>query len=272
MYKTIQILSLDVAAGACLMTHWVATVGGVALPWSIYFALFCATWLVYTVDHLMDAVVIDAQKEVSVRHLFHKKHQQSLWLLWVMVLVSSSFVSVLYLPESTIRWGLWVVMMAIAHMVLVKLFGNKNSVFIQKELGVALGYTLGVCIGPFSMLPHDTFFSLSLITGFIFCVSLANVLLFSLYDHKIDREQKLTSIIQNIGKKGTVIILYALLGIACCIALVFFFKGNELSGGIALSMTGSLVFLLLFPSWFEHERYRILGDSIFLYPVILLLL
>ena len=51
----VQNLSLDITAGAVVMSFFVAHLLGVALTVSMVIGLAIAIWLIYTLDHLKDA-------------------------------------------------------------------------------------------------------------------------------------------------------------------------------------------------------------------------
>ena len=73
IYKYIQALSLDVSFGATIMSAFIAHFLGVQVGMNIYISLFIAVWLIYTIDHLIDAKRIKSEAQ-SFRHKFHQKH------------------------------------------------------------------------------------------------------------------------------------------------------------------------------------------------------
>ena len=56
---------------AAVWTWFVARASGVRLPWESFGAMFCAVWVLYAADRLLDA---RGTVGLEARHLFHREH------------------------------------------------------------------------------------------------------------------------------------------------------------------------------------------------------
>jgi hypothetical protein len=66
-----HLLSLDAPTVAAVWTWFVARASGVRLPWESIAAMFCAVWVLYAADRLLDA---RGTVGLEARHLFHREH------------------------------------------------------------------------------------------------------------------------------------------------------------------------------------------------------
>jgi hypothetical protein len=74
-----HLLSLDAPSVAAVWTWFVARCARVELPWTAIAAMFCAVWVLYAADRLVDARDLARGGEVSgleERHLFHFAHRR----------------------------------------------------------------------------------------------------------------------------------------------------------------------------------------------------
>ncbi len=72
MLERWHLLSLDAPAVAAVWTWFVARAVGVQLPWPSVAAMFCAVWVLYAADRLLDA---RGTVGLEARHLFHRRHR-----------------------------------------------------------------------------------------------------------------------------------------------------------------------------------------------------
>jgi len=72
-YRLLNILSLDIVAGAIICAIFFARVFNVIiLPYGLV-SLGLTVWVIYTADHLLDASKLRTAASTS-RHRFHQKH------------------------------------------------------------------------------------------------------------------------------------------------------------------------------------------------------
>jgi hypothetical protein len=72
-----HLLSLDAPTVAMLWTLFIAYCAGVTLPWPAFAAMFVAVWMIYAADRLLDARLLDTdrQPDLEARHRFHHQHR-----------------------------------------------------------------------------------------------------------------------------------------------------------------------------------------------------
>ena len=70
-YHIINALSLDVALGAGVLSLVLGRYIGFRVPVMVLLALVISVWVIYTIDHLLDAKSITHQA-TSFRHHFHQ--------------------------------------------------------------------------------------------------------------------------------------------------------------------------------------------------------
>ncbi len=270
-YQYIAILSLDVVLGACAMASMFAEVLQVQMPWSVYTALGLGVWLVYTLDHLLDAREV-GKKAITPRHSFHVRHFRSLVMVWGGVLLVSLPVIFFYLPAETIRWGMWIIGFSGVHLALVKLVGSKVSLFVQKELSVATVYSLGVAVGPFSLSEsYSPMFFLLLLQVFVF--GMINLLELSYFEVRADSSQGQASLSQRLGMKrtGRLVKVFIALEVSLVVLGLLLFTESLWKAEIAM-LIGTLMFLFIFVHqrrFAKNEAYRLLGDLCFSFPLLI---
>lgn len=253
------------------MAFATATLLQVSIPWSVYACLGGAVWLVYTIDHLLDAKQID-EKAVSSRHQFHRDYFALIIRLWIAVLVATLIITIFWLPLITIKFGLVAVGLVIIHLVLVKLLGTKLSILVQKEFGVAMAYAVGVVVGPLS-LAGELSEAFIYFTSQVFLLAFINLLEFSYFDKRIDQLQGQVSLSLVLGRKKlrNIIGFLLLVNLIVMQVSIYKFPSFERVYGVLWLAWLVLLVIMLFPKKFiRNEYYRVFGDMVFLFPILLL--
>jgi hypothetical protein len=261
-YRFVSLLSIDVAVGAAVGAALFARILGVSLYLQAYIVLALTVWIIYTVDHLLDASKLLAP--ASTRR--HQLHQRYFSVLRVMVAVAAlvAFVLVLF-----IRAQLMIPGMIMALFCAVYLLLNQWLKF-GKELMATILYAGGVLLPALSLNHNPTREQTLLIAQFVLLV-LINMLLFAIMGYKEDVTDRQQSFVTSAGvRAGRVVIavLLAMFGIICVVAFSEYYVQEKL---VLLAMAIILLMIFLFPRFFEsEERYRLVGDSIFLLPILVL--
>ena len=275
VYRLAQNLSIDVVLGALLTGMMAAKLLDCLLPiaWWIGFPL--CVWIFYTADHLMDAFRLGDQAHTE-RHLFHYKYFR---FLSTLVCLGALFIlwAIFMAPLSLFILGLVIGSLGFLHLFLSYLFRNVVSKWVQKELGVALIYTIGVWGGPAALAWENIPFIYWGLTFIFFLLALCNLLIFSYQELITDILDGHTSFVRALGHNASHrLVSVLLIGI---IALTtwqiitykleyYWLLAHFISVGIVL------IFILihLFPNYFHtHDRYRAWGDGAFLLSGSLLL-
>ncbi|MGW8122491.1 hypothetical protein ACV07N_07500 [Roseivirga echinicomitans] len=272
----IQNLSLDVTAGAIISSLYVASLFGVTLENSMLIGLSVAIWLIYTIDHLFDAKKGN-QVSTNQRHAFHQKYFKLISGAAIIVFLIGVF-NLYYLPWVTTKLGLILAVLVaiyIGSLHLLKL--NKTW---HKEFLAAIIYSFGVFVAPLSLLEQWDVFVCYVFVVFFFIV-ITNLLVFPLFEYENDKNGDNQSIVTLYGKAfvrklaAAILVINVLLIVCGMIYLNPVMTGARwlCSEYILFMMTMVLALLLMFPSFFQrNSRYRWVGDGIFFFPLIFLIL
>lgn len=269
-YRYIQLLSLDVVAGALFCGVMAATWLQVTMPLSWWLALPVSVWVVYTADHLLDAYRL-GEKATSERHQFHITWRTPIGIIWLLCASFCVFIVPFYVPIQLLLLGLCAGLISAVHFLLVWVVKNEVTPWLTKELGVAFVYSLGVWGGGVA-LTEQPISSISLLPVVqFFFLALVNLLTFSLYEEMEDQKDGFTSWARGLGRPVTMKLLAALLGSTVLIGVILMvFSEGELSMLIELTyfLMGSLLAWVAFDQerFAKNGRYRLAADGVFLIP------
>ncbi len=268
LYRYLNILSLDVVAGAIICSMFVAKVLKVNMPVAVPVALGLAVWVIYTFDHLMDARVSD-KALASERHSFHRRH---FYLLSSCMISGLAGIAVLLfiMPPVTVLWGSALGCAVLAYFLMIHLLQFKW--LVHKELMVALIYASGIFTGPLSIYTGQVgLLHVILFLQFVI-MALLNLIIFSLYDEEFDRRASFPSLVLSFGESNSHLFIKVLLVLE--IGLVVFNAGiNKI--GCALVFLLMLLPLMIIYIYrgraFIFNNHRSIGDGALILPVIYLL-
>ncbi len=273
VFNIARILSIDVAAGACVCSLFIAHSLSVKLPLSCVLALGVCVWLIYTADHLLDAQKVK-HKAHSSRHYFHQKYYKNITIIFI-VLAFCSMSLLFFLPKIVLTWGLVLMGFVIIYFLLVILL--KPTIIFQKEVMAALLYAVGVFLAPVSLANQPITLVLIVIFAQFVLLALINLLMFSLFEKENDLADGHSSFVRLAGVKVIrwLVIGLTFLVVASTLIYIYYlpthapmFKVEVMWLLMSLTLTG----IFLMPSVVKkYEIYRIVGDSIFFFPLITLL-
>lgn len=275
LYILIRILSIDVVVGTLVMTGLFGFILNTDLLPIYYICVGLSVWLTYTLDHLLDAKKIGHQAKTD-RHRFHQRHYRVLLNIWYITFISALLFAVFYLPTVMLIAGLVITCLVLVHFIFIKVFGERLTVFLQKELMVALIYCSGVSFGPILKAGIiDTEVIVTLIE--VFLLALINLLEFSFFEYDVDKKDNHSSFVRLVGpNKARKVVLFLLVATYILVGLSGFMLTGNKNFGVAqiviFCMTLVLTLVIIKPTFFmRNERYRIYGDLIFLFPMMVLL-
>lgn len=268
-YRWFQAVSLDVVLSSGLLSLAIGRYYQVSLPLSVIISLMIAVWLIYTFDHLSDAV--KTGKEAStLRHRFHQQHHKLLKVFFFLFAVVGAAVLCL-LPAVVLKNGFICLAIVLFYFLLLKL-----PSFWFKELLIASCYTIGVFLGPLS-LSHAplTFFQLLLVPQ-ILLLALANLIIFSCFDYENDKKDGHYSLAICLGVTRSKKLTMGITLTGLVLSAGMFFQAEQLlTQGLqflVFAMNILLGMLLLEEERFrKNELYRIIGDGVFFLPALILL-
>lgn len=228
-------------------------------------SLGLTVWMIYTTDHLLDAWKLK-RAAASVRHRFH---QDNFRKLLIVMIVASLFdlLLVFFVRKPILNWG-----MGLSAIVLLYLLLQRWLV-VFKELVVSLLYSAGILLPAMSltMMPVSTP-EIILIGGFTL-TAFINLILFSWYDWEQDLVDHHFSLVTKLGRdrvKSILIILFLVqLFLVVDLTLI---SNYQIEAFILAAMNLPLLILLLCPRNFSNNsRYRLIGDIVFIFPIVYLL-
>jgi hypothetical protein len=265
LYRLLNILSIDVVAGAIVCALFFGALLDVQiLPYGIV-SLGLTVWIIYTADHLRDAVTI-THPASSERHRFHQKHFRIL-LMMLCIAIFIDAVIIFFMRKPLLQWGIILAGIVVVYLVV------QRYLKVLKEVFVALLYTAGVLLPSVSLTSVEyTAAHIIFFTQFSF-MALLNLLIFSWFDNEADRRDAQHSFVTITGRRTTEYSIWTL-GIINFLLSVFLWR-KEFAGGpvfIFFVMNFFLVMIFIFSRPMrQNDAYRILGDAVFLIPGIFLL-
>lgn len=253
-YRLVQILSIDIVIGAVILLRFFCAHFGVNPGWEVYVLLGGSVWLIYTVDHLRDAI-----KEVRSgrdRYLFHKVYRKPL-VAGVFLVLGMMTALLFFIPPIILKGGTALASLSLIYL----LVQHRLARFLSKEFYVALIYTSGILMVP--MLLSEVYDWRIFIM--LFLLTFINLILFSWFEGKEDTLDGFKSIATELGKKHLekLIIILLSVGLATSFSVLNFLT---LYFTLAFTIYGLMV---ISPPWFEKShRYRTIGDGVFLLPIL----
>lgn len=259
IYRYVNILSFDVSAGAVIGSLFFADFFRTTPSINGTLCLAISVWVIYTLDHLLDAYRMKGTP-VTERHLFHYRNFRVLaCILGVVALIDVGLI--LTLPFSMFRSGMILGILVGFYL----LFINRFAV-IKEPLAAAM-YCMGVLIpieGAGAWAVNDM-----MLIGQFFMVALMNLLLFSWFDFPKDQVQGTRSGVLVLGRSRTAVFLWLLFGLNSVILIV---AASDLHFFLLWCIALGNMILFIFPREVaEREDFRLIGDGLFLLPVLSLL-
>jgi hypothetical protein len=267
--KIAHLLSLDVVLGAicCNVMFWKLSVSDAQLPIPIVSILGFSVWIVYILDRILDNQKIE--NSLSERHSFHQKYANYLWIL-IGIFTLICIVLLFFIPLKITLFGILTLSLTAIYLFVISEIQLKNPLQILKEPITAIVYTSGV----FGTTILQDFSVINLGIGFIFLIIVfQNLLLFSL------SEIKQNPSIYNLASRWGIsfsnkFILF--LSVTVLILGLFFFNiaSNQYQSKVIICEI-LMSFILLIINQLDHfflinDRYRWVGDGIFLLPLLII--
>ena len=266
-YRLLNILSVDVALGSVCCAAWFAKLFEVTLRPQTFVVLGITVWIIYTADHLLDA-----RRTVGIastrRHQFHQQYFSLLFIVLTGAVVID-LTLVFFIRQTVFQWGL------VLAGVMVAYFLIQRFLKYLKEVTIAIIFSCGVLLPSVAVTHKEVDFSMALIIGEFMLTALLNLLLFSWFDRYHDNQDKRESFVTLAGEKGSkgfVGGVFILNGVLLICSAIFI---PAITGYVAILilMNTVLAIMLVKSDYFQpDDRFRIIGDAVFLLPIIYLFL
>jgi hypothetical protein len=276
IYSGVRLVSLDVAAAALGGGILASRVIGSSPRKSFYWLLPAGVWVVYTIDHLLDAHRMGPTARTP-RHRFHHQHFASLWIAVAIISAICAVGGWIGLSWFGLTYAAIMCGLVVMHEIIVKFAGGRASPLLVKELGVALVFTAGVWGMPWLRYRIDTGRWLGwpvLLMVQYLLLAVVNLIEFSIYESKIDTADLQTSFVRGIGRRRARGIVIALLALQIPVGLL----ASVLDPARVVLVTEAIYLLMSIGLWIvlakprfaaRSERYRTLGDGVFLLPLVM---
>ncbi len=263
----VQNLSLDITAGAVIMTLFLGKVFEVEVTSSMVIGLAIAIWLIYTIDHLFDAYKLKSEAK-NPRHAFHQKYFKVL-ISFALIVFALGLWNLKFLPEKTLYYGM--ILAALSGFYLTYSYLNKKA--INKEVFAAFVYTAGIATAPISMTTSIDWVQGILLLQ-IFLLAYANLMIIPLFEFDIDVEDHHSSVVTL---KGVLNVRQRILLLCSSTILLFVIQFFLLKSypflGLILIMTFIIFIMINRQDLFrKYQLFRILADGIFFLPALYLFL
>jgi hypothetical protein len=263
-YRFLNVLSIDVAVGAVIGAMFFAKIFNVPLlPYGLI-SLGLTVWIIYTADHLIDALKVK-QIASSERHRFHQKYFKILFAALIVGVVTDT-VQLFFIRKIVFLEGL-----GLAIVILIYFLIQRSLKFLKEVTGAIL-YSGGVLLIPMSVNTEAlTNTQMILITQFAL-TALINLFLFSLFDKEQDERDQHSSFATIMGEKATRASLIILFLIQITLSSALLLLAMEKSAIVLIAMNVVLFLIFFRRNYFQiNDRYRLLGDAVFLFPILYVL-
>jgi 4-hydroxybenzoate polyprenyltransferase len=276
MYSMLRHASIDILAGVACMYLFAIRILDVSLQLPILFTLVLSTWVIYTIDHILDAYKL-RESIIKERYTWHRKNLKVLiWLIAVSCILILLSVLFLLSPDIT----LFGVLAGVLVIIYFLLQGGHNVIdnrYIYKEVWIGVVYMVCVCGIPILQAGKNVGSEHYLIFLNLYLLVQTNVFLYSWYESNIDIKEGLQTLATKFGKKacGDLITLFLLLSLMASLTILVWQGPEKLFFWpviIMLSMNLMLGVIRFSPGYFnKNDRYGKYADLVFVFPVVMLL-
>ncbi|OZI08691.1 hypothetical protein BWI93_07810 [Siphonobacter sp. BAB-5385] len=265
-------LNLDVAAGAALCAAAASRLpdGKGEINYTAIAVLTLTVWLIYTVDRLLD--IRKKPIPATPRHQFHAQHADLFWKVSAGVAVLAGILT-LFLPFPLIRFGLILSGVVGLYLFMVNKLAPKSKMYLLKEPITACVYAAGIWGVAFTQQRFIPWQDQALAVMFAL-IAFQNLILFSWMETQSGKlyASNLASLLRD-GIPD--LLMYLIIGgIAVLFLSISFTEVLPYQRRFAFTeLFMSLVLIEIrrdYPFYLTNERYRWIGDGIFLLPFWLL--
>jgi len=262
-------LNIDIAIGAVITSLFISNNLEIDIPHIPLIALCLSVLSIYNFDHLMDAnrIVETAQ---SGRHRFYQANFKYL-AIYQLVLLLLLLIAGWFVPANVLQAGSILALISLIYFFL--LFIILPNRFALKEVIIGAVYACGIFLIPWVSSSFTFSWVILVMWGQIFLLALLNILIFSWYDYELDTKEKHSSLAILLGKRKIHYLNFALLGFLGLSIITLLNRGIEMHMQLIILGMGALLLLcMVFSDKLKNnDLFRVVGDAIFLIPLIDLL-
>lgn len=266
LYRQLNLLSLDVVAGVVICALFFSRIFQVHIKFQGLVTLALTVWIIYTTDHLLDAHRIKGTASTE-RHRLHQRNFLLLLILLGIGMIANAIL-IFFIREVVFMWGLWLIGIVVFYLVF-----QKHLRFF-KELIAALLYSMGVMLPSLAGSDLTIDFFIGALMAQFFLTAWFNLMLFSWFDEEKDIQDRHHSFVTTVGHTGTKRFLFLVFSFQIVLFIAQLIYGTPwfVPLCILIVMNSILLLILLYRKWFAlYDRFRLLGDAVFLLPVLFML-
>ncbi len=234
---------------------------------AVVIILGLSVWIIYVLDRLLDNQKLDFN--LTERHIFHQENAKILWY-FLELLVIICFIILFYLPISIIIFGVLISSLTGIYLFIISKISTKNNFQHYKEPITAFVYVSAVFGTTVLHNPQIP----SLLIGFIFLlIVFQNLLLFSLSEFKKCDKSYNLAVRFGIKKSNFIIVVITCIIIILGSSLTGLYMTNYQNKVVFIEIIMSIILLIMnqFDTFFiKNDRYRWVGDGIFLLPLLII--
>ncbi|HEX5229563.1 MAG TPA: hypothetical protein VFW44_17750 [Bryobacteraceae bacterium] len=146
-----NLLSLDAPVVAVLWQWFLAHRFSIPLRPAAQLVLGLTVWAIYLLDRLLDARTTQHDSREPERHRFYRRHWSPMATVLVIVCAADAGIALLWMRAPILRAGLVPAAGVLLYLVLFHSSGKRFA--IPKELAVAILFTAGTFLAPWTTLP-----------------------------------------------------------------------------------------------------------------------
>ncbi len=266
IYRHLHFLSIDIVLGALASSCFAARLFATDPGWIWWIILALTVWLLYTGDHMLDALRHKKKVEREM-HYFMLKHRKLVIYSLGVVAVVNFILIINLLDKELFKYALVLAGLVLLFYAMRHVFRKNRILRIPGEFFVLLLYMAGTWLGPVVAFEGGFEAGHGMIALIFLGVLLMNLGVISLYDIKLDSRMGIASLANLLGIKSTKNLL---LGTAMAIYLVsllqFLVFDMDRYSKYALILAGMCTILLMViysPSRFrKKDFFRLAADAV----------
>lgn len=274
-YRIFNTIKIDVVIGVIFSTILASELMNINLSWAYWITLPLSVWIVYTLDHMIDAFRLK-EKASTFRHKFHYRYFKT-FLFFISILSLANLTIILFwIEKEIISFGMILLVACFIYFLLLHLLGRKKSILF-KEIFVSAIYMLGVWGGVIVLNNFELTFSLIILIIIFLLLVFVDVLLLSFYDLKSDTYDGHQTITVRYGRKATTRLIITILMIIF-ILCIYIIVTNDLFlyrvvAKLFLIMGLIEAILIGFPEYFKKNNlYQYIIELVFWIPGLIILI
>jgi len=270
LLEILQFLSIDVVVGTLCMAVFATRILNVTANPIWWIILPLSVWVVYSLDHIVDSRK-KRDKAVIQRHRFHYIYRRHIITAIAIAAIICLTLCILFLEKQIIIYGSILSGFIFCYLLIIHFSTKKKSILLQKELIIAVVYTLGIFLAPLIWYNGIPSYPTLYVIFVIFLLAWFEGIMISWFDYDQDIIDGHTSFTIVVGKENTqrfLVFGHMLIEVSLIVGLIItpvsllFYVLL-----ILLVMNALLGIMMLFPeSKMSLNYHRLIGDSVFILP------